>query len=101
MSIHFPQGFNIISTDPIDERLILSQEQMVTIPAPRMPDTYFCICKDDMQIYIYDKNNEFDPQFGHFKKFNNSSNIEILTEDEILALCPVESEEEWEVENNE
>lgn len=40
---------------PIDEALVLSKAEMKAVNDNVMPEKYFCICKDDGQLYIYDK----------------------------------------------
>ena len=50
--INIPQGFHIGSTEPVDFRLILSTDEMLTINDDAMPDVYLLYVKK-MVISIY------------------------------------------------
>lgn len=77
--INIPQGFHIGSTEPVDFRLILSTDEMLTINDDAMPDVYFTVCKEDGNVYIYNKTNSFDEITGRFRIINQSdSNYPIL-----------------------
>ena len=52
MAIDLATGFNIGSKDAIDERQVLTLEQMKNLDESIYPDKYFAICKD-MVNYIY------------------------------------------------
>lgn len=67
--IPLPQGFRIGSVDPIDTRLVLTQQEMRNINDLTMPDVYFAICKDDNQVYIYNKVNDKDIETGRFRLY--------------------------------
>lgn len=66
MAANYAQGFNITGKEPIDMRLIKTKAEMATTKL-RMPDTYFCICSDDGQLYLYDRRNTLDPELGYYR----------------------------------
>ena len=70
MAIQLPQGFKIGSVEPIDTRLVLTKEEMLSIKDSVMPDRYFAVCKDDSKLYVYNKNNLEDPETGKFRVYN-------------------------------
>ena len=67
MAVQLPVGFKIGNTDPIDSRIVLSKEQMLSQNDNVMPSKYFTICSDDGKIYLYDKNNEISEETGKFR----------------------------------
>lgn len=67
MAINFPNGFYITSQEPIDARIILTKAEMKAQLDARMPDVYLAICKDDGKVYLYNKDNEVDPDLGKFR----------------------------------
>ena len=72
MAINFGQGFNITSSEPVDARILKSKAEMAnmtSIQELRMPDKYFAICKDDGQLYLFDKANDKDPETGRFRLY--------------------------------
>ena len=79
MAISLPQGFRITSKESIDDRIILTKEQMLSLSSEtgsnRMPDNYICVCKDDGKLYIYNKNNEPDEEIGLFKSYEEVIDI--------------------------
>lgn len=56
---------------PVDERMEKSKAEMLTTNDNVMPENYLCLCKDDGQIYIYNKNNTFDEQTGKYRLFES------------------------------
>lgn len=54
-------GFSLKSPVPIDDRLILSREEMCNMNDNTIPDIYYALCKEDHLMYVYDKDNEFIP----------------------------------------
>lgn len=69
MAIVFPQGFEVASSEPIDNRFTLTKAQMQALIKGDMPDKYFCICKDDGKFYIWDANFEKTEDLGRFKSY--------------------------------
>lgn len=78
MAINFSAGFNIKAKESIDKRIILTKAEMRselyesdgTVIA--IPDNYFCLCKDDNSLYVYNSTN--DPTEGETGKFRLASN---------------------------
>ena len=67
MAIKLNTGFNIRSNVPIDERFILTFEQMTLINDKLMPEKYFAVSSDDGKLYVYSKSNDFDTKTGRFR----------------------------------
>ena len=67
MAIDLATGFNIGSKDAIDERQILTLEQMRSLDESIYPDKYFAICKDNGKLYLYNVNNGVDNETGKFR----------------------------------
>jgi hypothetical protein len=70
-AININAGFELGSKQPLDSRQYLTKEQMLNINENIMPDAYFCICKNDGNIYTYNKDNEIDPETGKFRPVNS------------------------------
>ena len=67
MAIDLATGFNIGSKDAIDERQVLTLEQMKNLDESIYPDKYFAICKDDGKLYLYGADNEVSDETGKFR----------------------------------
>ena len=80
MAIKFPNGFNITSQEPIDQRLVLTKEQMRSVVEARMPDVYMAICKDDGKLYTFNKANVFEEDTGKFRLHSADVTVDELTE---------------------
>ena len=76
MAIDLATGFNIGSKDAIDERQVLTLEQMKNLDESIYPDKYFAICKDNGKLYIYDASNEIDAESGKFRLFTGEAGAE-------------------------
>lgn len=74
MSIKMLQGFNIVSDSPVDERLILSYNEMLSLNDNVMPEKYFAFCTDDNLLYYYDKNASASLKTGKFSPITVSGN---------------------------
>lgn len=77
--ISLPQGFKVGTAEAIDSRLTLSKAEMLDIKDASMPAIYFAICKDDNNIYVYNKTNTIDLETGKFRVYasaTSSTNIE-------------------------
>lgn len=83
MAINFPNGFNVTSQEPIDQRLVLTKEQMRSVVEARMPDVYVAICKDDGKLYTFNKANVFDEDTGKFRLHSAD-----VTVDELAGKLP-------------
>lgn len=75
--INLPQGFKVGAAEAIDSRLTLSKAEMLAIKDSLMPTVYLAVCKDDNDIYIYNKNNSVDPETGKFRVYISGSSSEI------------------------
>lgn len=70
MAIKISTGFSIGSKDLIDDRLVLTKDQMLNINEAIYPDHFFSLCSDDNKIYVFDVNNDvLDPEVGKFKLY--------------------------------
>ena len=67
MAINLGGGFHIGSKQPIDDRLIMSKDEMLNINENTFPDVYMCICSDDGAIYTFNVNNEVNAETGKFR----------------------------------
>lgn len=68
--ISLPQGFRVGAPEAIDSRFALTLEEMRTMKDTMMPQVYFTICKDDSNIYVYNKENEIDEENGKFRLYS-------------------------------
>lgn len=73
MAISIPQGYVVTSNEPIDNRLIMTKEQMKFMSRAQgmLPTVYFCLCsekddKDLYKIYIYDSRSDWDDETGYY-----------------------------------
>ena len=67
MAINLATGFSIGSKDVIDERQVLTLNQMQNLDENVYPDNYFAICKDDGKLYLFNTNNVVDATYGKFR----------------------------------
>lgn len=51
-------GFRVGTSVPIDDRFMLTKEEMRDMSDLRMPESYFAVCLNDNKLYVYRKNNE-------------------------------------------
>ena len=80
MAINLPSGLNITTIEAVDSRILLTKEQMKNMVDAKMPKKYFCICLDDNNLYIYNKDATPNEVTGKFTSFNSDS---ITSEDEL------------------
>lgn len=83
MSIDIAQGFNIVSKEPIDDRLVLTKTQMKNLLKGQMPDNYLCICKDDGKLYLWNSSFERDSEIGRFKPYEDILDLPKAIKDSI------------------
>ena len=76
MAIDLATGFNIGSKDAIDERQVLTLEQMKNLDESIYPDKYFAICKDNGKLYLYDVNNGINNETGKFRKVSSNESVD-------------------------
>ena len=50
MAINLGGGFHIGSKQPIDDRLIMTKAEMLSVNENTFPAVYMCICSDDGAI---------------------------------------------------
>jgi hypothetical protein len=67
MAIDLATGFNIGSKDVIDERQVLTLEQMKNLDETIYPDNYFAMCKDNGKFYIFNSSNAINNTTGKFR----------------------------------
>lgn len=67
--IQIIQGFELLTRDAIDNRLVLSKAQMLSVNDDQMPSTYFAVCTDDKKLYIYNKDSNISPITGKFSLY--------------------------------
>jgi len=66
MGIPVNSGFTVGAPLPIDERIVLTKEQMRTINENTMPEVYFAACVDDGALYVFNKSNPSTEETGKF-----------------------------------
>lgn len=75
--IQIPQGYWVTGPEAIDQRLVLTKQQMRYTKDEWMPEVYFCICSEPdllndeyvYRIYCYNKHNEPDHETGKFRPY--------------------------------
>lgn len=75
MAIKLSQGLRIQTDEAVDERFLLLKEEMLGINDELMPYVYFTACIDDGKFYLYNKDNEVDPETGKFRVLE--SNVDL------------------------
>ena len=81
--IILPQGFKVLSSEPMDARILLTKEEMKNINQNIMPDIYFALCKDDGKLYLYNKNNSFNDVTGYFSLYESQIYADSITQEDI------------------
>lgn len=86
-------GFEFGSAQPVDSRLVLTNNEMLHADTNLFPDPYFAINADDRFLYIYSSNNTYSEVTGYFKKYTSDGGKSQWygTEEEYQAL-PVETQ---------
>lgn len=83
MAIKIPVSIDVISANPIDTRLVLSKDEMFDAIDVKMPEVYFTVCRDDGNLYIYNKQNEIDPDTGKYRLVKADAEEIVLDEKSI------------------
>ena len=91
--IILPQGFKVLSSEPIDARILLTKEEMKNINQNIMPDIYFALCKDDGKLYLYNKNNSFNDITGYFSLYESQLYVDSITQEDIDSIIEKIKEE--------
>ena len=86
-------GFEFGSAQPVDSRLVLTNNEMLHADTNLFPDPYFAVNADDRFLYIYSSNNTYSETTGYFKKYTSDGGKAQWygTEEEYQAL-PVETQ---------
>ena len=79
MAININTAFNVHSSQPIDVRNVISKADMLTINENIWPDVYCATCKDDGQLYVFNKTNEKLEGTGKFRLISDG----FLTDDNL------------------
>lgn len=77
--IQIIQGFELLTREAVDNRLVLSKAEMLSVNDNQMPDTYFAVCSDDKKLYIYNKDSNPSEETGKFTLYKNGSTIESIS----------------------
>ena len=91
MAISTASGFSLGSSDPIDDRLVLTKAQMKTANDAVYPDVYIAVCKEDGSLYVYNKENEIDEETGKFRIFKSGGEITVDDEMSDTSENPVQN----------
>lgn len=72
---------------PIDDKFVLSKEEMLAVSDTVMPEKYFSVCTDDGKLYVYDKSATASAETGKFSvvEVGDAGHVE-LTQAEYTAL---------------
>lgn len=96
--VKFNSGFKVGSHSAIDARIILSKVDMLSAEEDfAMPDVYFAVCKNDGQMYVFNKDNEFDPETGKFRLVSSQDPCKCKIEESEINGNIVVNEEELKV----
>ena len=69
--IQIVQGFEVKTREAIDNRLVLSKQEMFDTNDNHMPDKYFAVCSDDGYLYVYNKDSAIiSSETGKFRKYS-------------------------------
>lgn len=69
MALNIAAPFKRAGAFPVDEALVMTKAEMLAINDNTMPAKYFCICSEDGQIYLYDKEATPSATTGKYKLF--------------------------------
>ena len=85
MAINLGGGFHIGSKQPIDDRLIMTKDEMLNVNENTFPNVYMCICSDDGAIYTFNVSNEANAETGKFRiiEGGNGVSVDCYTKSEI------------------
>jgi len=75
MAITIPSGFKITAKESVDNRILLTKAEMAALSKATMPDKYFCICKDDGKLYMWDANREATTEMGRFVSYEEVMDV--------------------------
>jgi len=101
MGIKVNSGFTVGAPVPIDERTVLTKDQMHNMLDASMPDNYFAVCSDDGNLYVYDKSREPNAETGRFRlvtggeghTHENQDVLDSITEEKINEIHTHENQD--------
>lgn len=68
-------GFSIKSAVPVDERFLMTKSEMLNVNSTVMPATYFTLCVEDGNLYVYNEDNVVDPITGKFRALTDIASL--------------------------
>lgn len=78
MGIPMNSGFAVKAPVPLDERTVLTRQQMCEISDNTLPDVYYAVSSENGKLYIYNKDNESEPYaeggYGKYREVKAGSN---------------------------
>jgi len=84
--IRVTQGFQLLTREAIDNRIVMTKAEMLAAKDNQMPDNYFCICKDDNLIYVYSKSATPNAETGKFRVYNPATIQNITIDGQLLPI---------------
>lgn len=81
MPLNITAPFGRQGAFPIDEALTLTKAEMLVVNDNIMPDVYLALCKDDGQLYLYNKSNTADPETGKYRLYESGGKDPLIGED--------------------
>ena len=97
MALNISAPFGRGGAFPIDETLVLTKAEMIAINDNKMPEKYFCICREDGQMYLYDKSATPSTETGKYVLFSGgggTDDYELLENKPILNGVTVQGNKE-------
>ena len=72
MAIALGTGFSIGSKDLIQDKFVLSKDEMLNINENTYPDQFFALCSDDDTLYTFNISNPVNAETGKFREIVGS-----------------------------
>ena len=76
MALNIAAPFKRAGAFPVDEALVMTKAQMLAVNDNTMPESYFAICPDDGQFYLYAKENTMDPETGKYRVLEGGGEVD-------------------------
>lgn len=92
MAISVNDGFSLKGGVALDDRQVLTKQEMLDIADYDLPDVYFAVCKDNGKLYVFDKTNDIDTETGKFRMIDGDE-LELYKKEDIEALIGLTEEE--------
>ena len=80
-AIDISTGFHISAPVGIDDRLVLTKEEMLNMNDGLMPESYFALCSEDNKLYVYNKSNTPNEVTGKFNPLVGDSKYNVTVDD--------------------